>query len=122
MLVRSLKAENPASLQDFMEVLHRCGGEKAMKGLRFSAGEIIFTGFPDSAAGRMLAEKIVNAAITQRWSKVKTVATENEKYSFRVWLNALGMIGPEYEAARLTLLSRLPGRADQRKIPGRKEA
>ncbi len=110
-LVRSIKTENPASLQEFMEVLHRCGGEKAMKGIRLSSDQLFFTGIPDTPAGKMLAERIVHAAITQRWSKAKAVATENEKYSFRVWLNALGMIGPEYGAARAALLKNFTGDA-----------
>ncbi len=110
-LVRKLKVENPASLQDFMSVLHQCGGEKSMKGIRLSGNQILFTSFPENKAGKMLAERIVNAAITQRWSKAKAVATENEKYSFRVWLNALGMIGPEYAEARSELLRNFTGDA-----------
>ncbi len=110
-LVRCLKEENPASLQDFMETLHRCGGEKAMKGVWLSAGQLSFTGFPDSAGSRVLAERIVNAAVTQRWSKAKIPSVTNEKYSFRVWLNALGMIGPEYSEARAELLKNFTGDA-----------
>lgn len=110
-LVRSLKTENPASLQEFMEVLHRCGGEKAMKGIRLSGDQLFFTGIPETPAGKALAERIVNAAITQRWSKAKVVATGNEKYSFRVWLNALGMVGPEYSEARAALLKNFTGDA-----------
>lgn len=33
----------------------------------------------------------------------------NEKYTFRVWLNALGMKGAGYAAARAELLKNLPG-------------
>ena len=110
-LVRRVKAENPASLQEFMEVLHRCGGEKAMKGIHLSGDKLFFTSIPETTAGKMLAERIVSAAFTQRWSKAKTVVTENEKYSFRVWLNALGMIGPEYSEARASLLKNFTGDA-----------
>lgn len=110
-LVRKLKTENPASLQEFRNVLHQCGGEKAMKGIQLSSDYILFTSFPENKTGRILAERIVNTAITQRWSKAKAVTTENEKYSFRVWLNALGMIGPEYAEARSELLRNFTGDA-----------
>lgn len=108
-LVRSLKTENPDSLREFMEVLHRCGGERAVKGIRLSGGRLIFTGFPETVACRMLAERMVHAAVTQRWSKAKAVAAENERYTFRVWLNALGMKGAEYAEARAALLKNLSG-------------
>lgn len=110
-LVRKLKTENPSSLQDFMQVLYRCGGEKAMKGIKLSDGHLFFTGFPETDASMKLADRIVNAAATQRWSKAKTHSSENEKYSFRVWLNALGMIGPEYSDARTELLRNFTGDA-----------
>ena len=41
--------------------------------------------------------------------KAKEPKTENEKYSFRVWLNALGMKGQEYASARAKLLKNLSG-------------
>ena len=40
-------------------------------------------------------------------SKVKPV--DNEKYSFRIWLLRLGMIGDEYKLARKVLLKNLSG-------------
>lgn len=108
-LVRELKAENPNTVAEFMDVLHRCGGEKAIRGLRLTGGKIVFTGFPDNTACRALAEHIVNAALSLRWIKAKEPTGENEKYIFRVWLNALGMKGAEYSTARAELLKRLEG-------------
>ena len=108
-LVRELKAENPNTVAEFMDVLHRCGGEKAIRGLRLSCGKIVFTGFPDDAACHALADHIVKAALSLHWIKAKEPTGENEKYTFRVWLNALGMKGAEYSTARAELLKRLEG-------------
>ena len=108
-LVRTLKAENPDTIPEFMDVLHRCGGEEAMRGLRFSDGQLAFIGFPDTPTCHALAEHIVHAATTRGWIKAKEPKTENEKYSFRVWLNALGMKGQEYASARAELLKNLSG-------------
>ena len=108
-LVRTLKAENPDTLPEFMDALHRSGGEKAMRGLRIGDGRLSFTGFPDTPACHALAERIVHAAATRGWVKAREPETDNEKYSFRVWLNALGMKGQEYAPARAELLKNLPG-------------
>jgi len=108
-LVRELKAENPDTVNEFMDILHRCGGEKAIRGLRLSSGKILFTGFPDDDTYRALAEHIVNAALSHRWIKAKEPTGENEKYTFRVWLNALGMKGAQYTDARAELLKNLSG-------------
>ena len=48
------------------------------------------------------------ALVQQRASHAKTVST-NEKYTFRTWLLHLGMIGKEFETARLHLLKNLSG-------------
>ena len=108
-LVRELKEENPNIASEFMDVLHRCGGDKAIRGLRLTGGEIIFTGFPDNDTYRVLAEHMVNTAQSHRWIKAEEPPSENEKYTFRVWLNTLGMKGPEYAAERAELLKNLTG-------------
>ena len=108
-LVRTLKAENPDTISEFMDALHRSGGEKAMRGLRIVEERLVFTGLPDTPACHALAERIVQAAATRGWIKAREPETENEKYSFRVWLNALGMKGREYAAARAELLKNLSG-------------
>ena len=108
-LVRTLKAENPDTLPEFMDALHRSGGEKAIRGLRIADGHLVFTGLPNTSACHALAERIVQAAATRGWIKAREPETGNEKYSFRVWLNALGMKGQEYAPARAELLKNLPG-------------
>lgn len=108
-LVRKLKDENPTDLQSFLTILYNCGGERAVKGLWITSERLFFTGFPETDTCRQLAERIVHAACTNRWSKAQTQSVTNEKYSFRVWLNSLGLKGPAYSAARAELLKNFTG-------------
>lgn len=48
-------------------------------------------------------------AITQRSATPTETVSSNEKYTFRTWLLRLGLIGKEFETARLHLLSNLDG-------------
>ena len=52
---------------------------------------------------------IANQALTQRNARAAPTRTTNDRYTFRTWLLRLGMIGPEFETARLHLLSHLEG-------------
>lgn len=108
-LVKELKAVAPTTMREFMAVLNRCGGDSAIKGLWLSAGQLVFTGFPETDACRTLAERIVHSAVTNRWIKSKAPKVTNDKYSFRVWLNSLGMTGPDYADTRAELLKNLSG-------------
>ncbi|MBR2528828.1 MAG: hypothetical protein IKE58_10215 [Blautia sp.] len=108
-LVKELKTIKPTAMTEFMAILHGYGGQSAIKGLALGNGWIAFPGFPDTAACRILAERIVHAAVTNRWIKGKAPAVTNEKYSFRVWLNSLGMTGEAYAGARAELLKNLSG-------------
>lgn len=108
-LVRELKKENPATVPEFMDVLFANGGEKSMKGLRVTKTTVSFPGFSDTPTCRTLASLMVKAATTQGWIKSEAKPTENEKYSMRVWLMALGMKGPEYKEARAELLANFEG-------------
>lgn len=110
-LVRKLKDENPATVTEFMSILHSCGGDSAMKGLDLSGGQVAFTGFPETSACKQLAERIIHFAVSSRWAKSKAPNVTNEKYSFRVWLNSLGMTGDAYSAARAELLKNFTGDA-----------
>lgn len=51
-----------------------------------------------------------------KYASAKTVATDNEKYTFRTWLMRLGMIGEEYKATRKILLENLSGNTAFRKV------
>jgi len=48
-------------------------------------------------------------AKTLKHASAKSKDTDNDKFTFRVWLVKLGMIGDEYKSARKVLLERLEG-------------
>jgi hypothetical protein len=52
---------------------------------------------------------ITAQALNQRCASPAKTVTENEKYSFRVWLLRLGLIGDEFKTARHHLLNHLEG-------------
>jgi len=82
----------------------------------FSKGTIEFRLFNSDIkhAGKIkayiqLCLAISHQALTQKCaSRRKTVST-NEKYTFRVWLLRLGLIGDEFKTARMHLLEHLDG-------------
>ena len=47
--------------------------------------------------------------MTQRTANAKKTETTNEKYTFRTWLLRMGMIGEEFDTARMFLLENLSG-------------
>ena len=124
-LVRELREQNPSTISEFMDVVFANGGEKAMRGLRITGSAISFPGFPDTPTFHALADLMVRAAVTQGWIKPVAKDSGNEKYSFRVWLNALGMKGAEYKTARAELLSHFEGdpsfRTEEQKIAYQKK-
>lgn len=52
---------------------------------------------------------ISHQALTQKAATAKKTDTANEKYTFRTWLLRMGMIGKEFETARMWLLKNLDG-------------
>jgi len=93
----------------------------------FQKGTIEFRAFNSSLhAGKTKAYLqfclgITAQAYNQRSaSPIKTVS-ENEKYTFRVWLLRLGLIGDEFKSARKHLLGHLEGNIAW-KSPGQAEA
>jgi hypothetical protein len=52
---------------------------------------------------------ISSQALSQKSASAKKTQTTNPKYTFRTWLLRLGLIGKEYETARLHLLKNLEG-------------
>ncbi|MEG2687511.1 MAG: virulence associated protein, partial [Christensenellaceae bacterium] len=52
---------------------------------------------------------ITAQALNQKYASPTKSQTTNDKYSFRVWLLRLGMIGDEFKTAREHLLSHLEG-------------
>lgn len=52
---------------------------------------------------------VSHQALTQKSASSKKTESTNEKYTFRTWLLRLGLIGEEFETARLHLLAELEG-------------
>jgi len=52
---------------------------------------------------------ISHQALTQKSASCRKTETTNEKYTFRTWLLRLGLIGEEFQTARLHLLANLEG-------------
>ena len=52
---------------------------------------------------------ITAQAYNQKYASPTKTVSENEKYTFRVWLLRLGMIGDEFKTARTHLLGHLEG-------------
>ena len=80
-----------------------------MKGIRISGDELIFTGFPIDPAYQTFADCMVQTASRIHYAKAKSAPVANEKYTFRVWLNSLGMIGDAFKEARRVLLRNFQG-------------
>lgn len=81
----------------------------------FQKGTIEFRAFNGEIhAGKIKAYiqfclAITAQAYNQRYAKPDRTITTNDKYSFRVWLLRLGLIGDEFKTARLHLLNHLEG-------------
>lgn len=57
----------------------------------------------------VLALAISNAAVTRKFCSPRISRSDNMRYSFRVWLLSLGLIGDEYKNCRTHLLKHLAG-------------
>ncbi len=107
-LVGELKKSRPGTVPEFLAIAERYGS-RALHGLRVSADRVTLTGIPDLPAFRALAVKAVDSAIIRHWMKSGPPDCTNERYSFRVWLNSIGLTGPAFREARERLLSGFEG-------------
>lgn len=88
---------------------------EAYAGFAFDEEQISITGFvhstdPEITKAYMDLVGLTNQmALTQKRVKAEKLKDENEKYSFRVWLLRLGMVGDEYWTTRKMLLKNLSG-------------
>lgn len=93
----------------------------------FQKGTIEFRAFNGSIhAGKLKAYiqfcmAITAQAYNQRSASPTKTVSENEKYTFRVWLLRLGLIGDDFKTARKHLLDHLEGNIAW-KSPGQAEA
>lgn len=117
-LVERLTAHPPLTESEYLRSLY--GMNDAYRGVEFARGRIIFTCFnsghiEEPRIHRQLADVIMRTAESRSRIKPFTRRTRNSKYTFRIWLNSVGMTGPEYEEARRLMLSRLSGCSDRRR-------
>ena len=68
-----------------------------------------FEDAPDIRYAEDFVRAMLNRAKVQKYVSAKPLATDNPKYSFRVFLNALGFKGAEYKEMRRDLLANLSG-------------
>lgn len=102
---------NDGSYQHYHDSRYHCLNLHSV----FQKGTIEFRAFNASLhAGKLKAYVQFCIAITaqaynQRSASPQKTVSENEKYTFRVWLLRLGLIGDEFKTARKHLLDHLEG-------------
>ena len=108
-----LDEKKPESILEFIRIVEETGNCNC--GIEFSLNKICFCGFPVSEdsdkvkAWMDLASLINKMAFEQKSVRIEKPQTDNEKYSFRVWLLRLGMTGEHYKITRQVLLKNLSG-------------
>ena len=116
-LVDWLGSKNAVTVQEEINNIKEFEAENGVeiKGIRFEDGQVVFTGFPETAdadillAFQHLTEKMNKQAIEQKRIQARVVDEENEKYSMRTWLVRIGMGGSEYKKTRNLLMKHLFG-------------
>lgn len=113
--IKALREERVKSIDSF---------EKALKKIGYNGHPVVDFDFENrtftfnyikSEAATWLFALINKKAKAQKRSVVNKTDTDNEKYTFRTWLNSLGMIGDEYSDIRKELLKNLDGNPSQRR-------
>ena len=109
-LIEDLAVAQIYEVESIMRVVERSTGE--LKGLKIESDHLTFTGFPqneNTQAYIHLASLMVQTAEGHKRISAKPAATDNEKFTFRVFLISLGMKGDTYKEARKVLLKNLDG-------------
>ena len=104
------------TLEDFKLVLESAG-ENRCPGIAFELNNnsIAFRFFKWEASPEKIKAYTQLVALLNQSAKVlkhasaKSKDTDNDKFTFRVWLVKIGMVGDEYKIARKVLLERLKG-------------
>lgn len=108
-ITEALAGQNFGDVQAAVDFITEQGG---CKGLHFAEGNIIFTGFPQSADMMeycRLAAAMVKRASEQKRVNPKQTIEENEKYYMRAWLVSIGFGGSEGKEVRNFFLKGLKG-------------
>jgi len=115
-VAKDMADKKPQTISEFESALKEIGPEKCqLLTFDFDKQQLAF-----NIDGSELSEAEINAfmdltalmneaAISASHISRKPVSTDNPKYTFRVWLLRLGMLGERYKYSRAALLSRLPG-------------
>ena len=114
-MISALEQKTPGDTEEFLKMLEGAG-EDAIKGLSFEEGKIGFffpyTTDPDRLHAYMqLTTLMAKTAKEQNRVQPDKSKVTNEKYTFRVWLMRLGMLGDEYKLPRRILMQNLKGNA-----------
>ncbi|SPF41250.1 hypothetical protein SBF1_2470008 [Candidatus Desulfosporosinus infrequens] len=104
------------TIEDFKTALEKAG-EKSCPGITFGFNNsfIAFKFYKWEAspekikAYTQLVALLNQSAMVQKHASFKSKDTDNDKFTFRVWLVKIGMVGDEYKIARKVLIERLEG-------------
>lgn len=104
------------TLEDFKATIEDIGAESC-PGIEFDFFDktVTFKFFKDEVSPEKVKAYTQFVALLNQSAKVlkhasaKAKDTDNDKFTFRVWLNRLGMKGDEYKTARKVLLEKLDG-------------
>lgn len=111
-LAEELADSSPRTVGEAVSIIQSGNG---IRGISFTEDSVIFSGFTNTGdeahreSFQQFARQVNEACIRQGRVMAKEVDDTNERYSFRTWLNRLGMKGLEYKAARKHLMENLLG-------------
>ncbi|MDR3585264.1 MAG: virulence-related protein [Desulfosporosinus sp.] len=109
--------EGKMETQEYFKKAIEGAGEKRCPGITFdfNMNSITFKFFKWEAspekikAYTQLAALLNQSAKASKHASFKSKDTDNDKFTFRVWLVKIGMIGGEYKIARKVLIEKLEG-------------
>lgn len=114
--IKLLKEERVKSIDSFEKAIEKIG-YNGHPGVDFDFENKTFTfKHSQSEASTWLFALINKKAKKLKHTRVNKTDTDNEKYTFRTWLNSLGMIGDEYTEVRKELLKNLEGNPSFRNL------
>lgn len=125
-LIAALDEKGTEDEETFLKMLEEAGPD-ALKGITFADGKINFF-FPHTmeperiGAYMQLSSLMVKTAKEQTRVRADKCKDTNEKYTFRVWLMRIGMMGDEYKVARRILLKNLKGNTAFRTVEQKEAA
>lgn len=114
-VISELSFERNLTFARFKSILRASDRAGLVRGIVFTENSVSFTGFPKTSdfvvrkAYETLAEAMFRYADERKWVAARKETYDNEKYSFRIWLNHIGITGPENKTYRSVLMRNLSG-------------